>query len=198
MKRIMTATIMLLLAVPTLVHAKGAGIEWNILNQEVVELYQQGKYDRAVLVAEKALEVANANLGPAHPEVSTSLNNLAALYKSQGNYTMAEPLHQRALAIWEKALGLDHPDVATSLNNLALFYDTQGNYAKAEPLYQHSLAIREKALGPDHPDVAGSLNNLAALYYTQGTTPRPSRSTSARWPSGKKHWALTIPTWPPA
>ena len=83
MNRIMTVAIMLLLAVPTLVHAQGAGIEWDSLNQEVMELYQQGKYDQAVLVAEKALEVANANLGPDHPDVATSLNNLAALYKSR-------------------------------------------------------------------------------------------------------------------
>ena len=56
--RTITAALVLLLAGTTLVHAQGAGIEWDILNQEVMELYQQGKYDRAVVVAHKALEVA--------------------------------------------------------------------------------------------------------------------------------------------
>ena len=41
--------------------AQGAGIEWEILNQEVKSLYQQGQYDRAVVVAKKALEVAEKN-----------------------------------------------------------------------------------------------------------------------------------------
>ena len=58
-------------------------------------------------------------LGPDHPEVATSLNNLAVLYSAQGKYAEAEPLYKRSLAIHEKALGPDHPDVAISLNNLA-------------------------------------------------------------------------------
>ena len=82
--------------------------------------------------------------GPDHPDVATSLNNLAVLYDDQGRYADAEPLYKRSLAIREKALGPDHPDVATSLNNLAELYDDQGRYADAEPLYKRSLAIYEK------------------------------------------------------
>ena len=102
------------------VQAQGAGIEWEILNQEVKELYRTGQYDRAVTVAETALKVAEQDVGPDHPDVATSLNNLAALYRTQGDYAKAEPLYKRSLAIREKALGPDHPDVANSLNNLAL------------------------------------------------------------------------------
>ena len=36
-------------------------------------------------------------LGDEHPDVATSLNNLAALYKSQGRYIDAEPLYKDAL-----------------------------------------------------------------------------------------------------
>ncbi|MGB7378739.1 MAG: CHAT domain-containing tetratricopeptide repeat protein, partial [Rivularia sp. (in: cyanobacteria)] len=108
-------------------------------------------------------------LGKEHPDVATSLNNLAALYYSQGNYTKAEPLYERALAIDEKVQGKEHPDVATSLNNLAQLYQLQGNYIKAEPFYLRSLAIFEKVLGKEHPYVATSLNNLALLYKSQGS-----------------------------
>ena len=76
---ITTAFLFLLLATPP-VFAQGAGIEWEILNQEVMELHRTGKYDRAVDVAEKALEVAESNVGLDHPDVATSLNNLALLY----------------------------------------------------------------------------------------------------------------------
>jgi CHAT domain-containing protein/Tfp pilus assembly protein PilF len=107
-------------------------------------------------------------LGPSHPSVATSLNNLAALYGAQSRYADAEPLYKRALAIYEKALGPDHPNLATSLNNLAELYRAQGRYADAEPLYKRAVANREKALGPDHADVGNSLNNLAILYYSQG------------------------------
>ena len=62
-----------------------AGIEWDILNDEVKELYRTGKYGRAVVVAKKALEVAEENVGPYHYSVAMSLNNLALLYDTQGH-----------------------------------------------------------------------------------------------------------------
>ncbi len=81
-------------------------------------------------------------LGPEHPDVAYSLNNLAELYRAQGAYAEGEPLYQRALVIRENVLGPEHPDVATSLNNLAELYRAKGAYAEAEPLYQRALAIR--------------------------------------------------------
>ena len=59
-------------------------------------------------------------LGPDHPDVGTSLNNLAGSIARQGRYAEAEPLYKRALAIGEKALGPDHPDVGTSLRQPGL------------------------------------------------------------------------------
>ena len=138
------------------------------LNQQVMQLYRQGKYREAIPLAEKVLAIIEKILGEEHPDVATSLNNLAALYQAQGNYTKAEPLYRRALAIYEKVLGEEHPDVATSLNNLAQLYRVQRNYIKAEPLYERALAIYEKVFGSEHPDVAISLNNLAQLYHSQG------------------------------
>ena len=57
-------------------------------------------------------------LGPEHPDVATSLNNLAALYQATGRYAEAEPLYQRALAILEEVLGPDHPNTKTARANL--------------------------------------------------------------------------------
>ena len=62
----------------------GAGIEWDILNQEVMELRRKGEYARGVVLARKTLQIAEQNAGPDHPDVATSLNNLALLYQSQG------------------------------------------------------------------------------------------------------------------
>jgi CHAT domain-containing protein/lipopolysaccharide biosynthesis regulator YciM len=138
------------------------------LNQQAVQLYNQGQYAAAIPLAERALAIRQQALELEHRDVATSLNNLAALYQKMGNYQKAELLLQRSLAIREKVLGQEHPDVAQSLNNLAALYQKMGNYQKAEPLYQRSLAIGEKVLGQEHPDVAASLNNLAALYRDMG------------------------------
>jgi CHAT domain-containing protein len=71
------------------------------------------------------LTIREKMLGPDHPVVAVSLNNLADLYKIQGQYTQAELLYKRALAILEKGLGATHPIVATSYANLALLYRDQ-------------------------------------------------------------------------
>ena len=44
-------------------------------------------------------------MGPDHPLVAQSLNNLADLYSAQGQYHQASPLAERALTIREQALG---------------------------------------------------------------------------------------------
>ena len=144
MKHILTITTayVLLCLTSTPVFAEGAGLEWDILNDEVMELYRTGKYDRGVVVAKKALEVAEQNVGPDHPDVATSLNNLAELYRTQGQYAQAEPLYKRSLAIREKVLGPDHPDVAVSLENLAYLYRVTHRDAEAEPLEQRAARIR--------------------------------------------------------
>ena len=130
--------------------------------------HEMGRYPEARSLYEKALAIREKTLGPNHPDVAVSLNNLAGLYHDLGLYTKVEPLLQRSIKILEKSLGPDHPDVAVCLNNLATLYYTQGQYAKAEPLYRRSLEIGEKTLGPESTHVAVRLNNLAKLYYDQG------------------------------
>jgi tetratricopeptide (TPR) repeat protein len=114
------------------------------LNQQVLELYKQGKYNEAIPLAEQAIVISTTILGENHLLTATSLNNLALLYDSQGRYAEAEPLYQQALAITKQQLGENHPSTATSLNNLAGLYESQGRYAEAEPLYQQALAINKQ------------------------------------------------------
>ena len=140
----------------------------RLLNQVGYYLYQRAQYAEAEPLLKRSLALYEKALGPHHPDVATSLHNLALLYHDQGKYAEAEPLYERSLAIREKALGSDHPYVAASLGNLGRLYHNQGEYAEAEPLFRRSLAIGEKALGSGHPHVATSLHNLAELYRAQG------------------------------
>ena len=48
---------------------------------------------------EEMLQILEAELGPEHPDVATTLNNLAVLYRHMGDYEKALPLYQRALDI---------------------------------------------------------------------------------------------------
>ncbi len=122
------------------------GIEWQIkwetLSAEVESLYDKGQYDRAVVVAKKALDLAEKGVDPSNTFVANSLRTLAWLYKTQGQYARAEPLFKRALAILEKAHGPNHPDVATSLEYMAAFYRKTGRAKAAEAMEKRAAAIR--------------------------------------------------------
>ena len=114
----------------------------------------------------RSVEMREHVLGPDHPDLAQSLNNMAALYNDRKLYSKAEPLYERALKIRlkvrkltystfegflkrsvemrEHVLGPDHPDLAQSLNNMAALYNDRKLYSKAEPLFERALKIRLK------------------------------------------------------
>jgi tetratricopeptide (TPR) repeat protein len=128
----------------------------------------QGLYQVAGFWYQQWVKVNQTLFTSDHPDVATSLNNLALLYHNQGRYSKAEPLYLEALEMTKRLFTDDHPYVATSLNNLAGLYDSQGKYSEAEPLYLDALEMRRRLFTGDHPDVAQSLNNLALFYHNQG------------------------------
>ena len=140
----------------------------SVLNRTAHYLRERGRYREAQTLSERALTIGERALGPVHPTIALSLNNLAYAHWAQGRYAEALSLHERALAIRVRALGPDHLDVAASLHNLAIVHWDQGRYAEALMMGERALAIRERALGPDHPDVGKSLNNLAIVHRDTG------------------------------
>ncbi len=83
-------------------------------------------------------------LGPDHPNVATSLNNLAALYHAQGKYMEAEPLFKQALVTQKKVLGKNHPSVAQTLENYAELLRKTNRKKKAKKMEARAKAIRAK------------------------------------------------------
>jgi tetratricopeptide (TPR) repeat protein len=79
--------------------------EIRALNEQVAELYAQGKYKEATPIAEQALALAERTLDQGHSETINALDHLAALLRERGRYNEAEPLYERALAARERTLG---------------------------------------------------------------------------------------------
>ncbi len=131
-------------------------------------LHQLARYPEAEEILRATVARKERSLGPDHPHVGASLNNLARLLIWQGKYKEAELLCRRALAILEKSVGADHPDVALCLTNLVQLLNHQGKYSEADPLCRRALAILEESLGADRPCVAINLQSLAFLLDSQG------------------------------
>lgn len=125
----------------------GAGVYWVGLVAETKAAYAEGNLELAIAKAKEALDRAEKAVAPDHPDVATSLNNLASIYFAKGQYAEAEPLFNRSLAIREKALRANHPDLATSLENMAELYGKTGREKEAEPLKKRAADIRARQPG---------------------------------------------------
>ena len=59
-------------------------------------LQTQGHYAQAEPLYKRSLNILESTLGPDHPQVILSLDNLASLYRATNRIKMAEMLEQRA------------------------------------------------------------------------------------------------------
>jgi len=132
------------------------------------ELVREGKYRKALPLAEKAVEGRERRWGPDDPKTAGALQLLAHIHMALNHQRRAIPLYQRALGIREKALGPEAPQTADTLALLGKAYLEISEYAKALPLLERSLEIRKKVLGPEHRATADSLARLAELKRQMG------------------------------
>ena len=131
-------------------------------------LWQLAEHDQARLLHERALAIREADLGPDHPDVASSLSSLARVLGDLSDLHTAHALLERALAIRQVQRGPDHPDTARSLTNLARLIHSQGDLKTARRLLEQALAIFEANLGADHPDSSWAMSSLAAVLRGQG------------------------------
>jgi len=68
------------------------------LRRQVVQLYNQGHYAQAIPLAERVLVIHEKALGPEHPDVAQSLNNLALLFNFKAKGKEKKWLPARYLA----------------------------------------------------------------------------------------------------
>ena len=90
-----------------------------------------GDYASAERLLREAAELQEASLGPMHPELANTLNNLGVVYEVTEKPDEAERCFRRASEIATAVLPPDHPFVATSRQNLDDFLKTRVKPADA-------------------------------------------------------------------
>src|SRR5262249_4269677 len=79
--------------------------EANDLSVSVVKLFKEAKFDTAIPLAKRALEIRERLLPPNDPLVSTSLTHLGDLYLAKGDNKAAKKIVERLLALQEQQFG---------------------------------------------------------------------------------------------
>ncbi len=142
--------------------------EANRLGAQVVKLYREGKYDEALPLAKREVELREKALGPETQAVATSVFNLASLYQAKKNYHEAEPLFQRSLAVYEKSFGTDNLRLYPVLESYAFALFGNRKYSEAQQQLKRAVSIRESALGDESLEVARSLYTFGQLSQAIG------------------------------
>ncbi len=149
--------------------APATDLRWHRYHHILGSLYdEQADHEQAREHQEKAIAIAEAALGPRHPQVSTSVNNLGIIFRALGESATARVHFRRALELRESAYGPDHPAVAAVLANLVNAETDLGNFDEAMRVLSRTLEIRERSFGPDHLEVASTLLNIARVTYERG------------------------------
>ncbi|XP_019619476.1 PREDICTED: uncharacterized protein LOC109466244 [Branchiostoma belcheri] len=137
-------------------------------------LLAEGNYRKSLSYREQALQMYRGIYGQsaAHPDISTLLNNLGAVWHYLGDYKKAASYHEQALQMGTIIYGenADHLCIATSLNDLGMDWHYLGDSRKAITYHKRALLMRRNIYGhnKEHSDIAMSLNNLGMVLHDLG------------------------------
>lgn len=137
------------------------------LIQQVMDHFNKEEYEKAIPVAEKAIEITKTEMGEKSPFYSGMILFLAVSHLRLYHYTEAEKWMTTHTNLLLKNTGEKTPEYIASLNHLALVQRELGKYTEAENSYNKALAAAKSAFGEDSI-YAKSLNNLASLYQFLG------------------------------
>jgi TonB family protein len=138
--------------------------EATTLTDSSIKLFNQGRYDQAIPMAKRALQIREKLLPRTDPRVVDSLSNLGEFYISTQDYKAAIEVFRRILLSQEERFGPGHVNVANTLERLAKLYSAAGNSREAEAAYQRALELREKGFGANSVPVAQTHFALAEFY----------------------------------
>jgi len=130
-----------------------------------------GLFPQAEPLAQQALELRRAALGPNHPDLAFSTSLLGWIQHQRGRSKEGEELLREALALWRDARPKNPAGHARTLNDLGVVREAQSQYADAAALYREAIAIRRRELGASSRAVAVTSSNLAVVLYRTGDVP---------------------------
>lgn len=137
---------------------------WALKNN-LAETYRRwNKPDKAIVLYREVIVLKEAKLGKTHPELATTLNDLALLFMRAKKHSEAKPLLERAHGLSSKLAKRNLRAVGKIKNNLANCYKTLGKHADAEKLYIEAIGIAKASKPVDTPGIGNSYYNLANLY----------------------------------
>lgn len=125
----------------------------------------QGAYDKATKVLNKALELCDESKSEHFKAINQTYNSLGRLYTMNGDFHQADRCYRKSLEIGRELYGETHPNVAVCYNNIAILNSRQGKYEESVEGFKKALDIKLAILDENNIDIAYAYNNLGAGYF---------------------------------
>lgn len=145
------------------VQAQDISSEFTKTYRAYNNAFAQGNYPRAAELAEKAVVLANNELGPDHEKTAIMRINLGHVLVIIGETERAEPIINRAKAAFEKIHGKQHPSLVTVHEDLAKIYANKKEIDKSRQSLGRAIAIIKKHKGEKDPEIANFLIQQGTL-----------------------------------
>jgi tRNA A-37 threonylcarbamoyl transferase component Bud32/tetratricopeptide (TPR) repeat protein len=120
---------------------------WLLTNRSALRQIE-GKPAEALEAARHAVTAKEKFLGPTHPDLAYSLNNVALCLDGLGETVQAVEHLARALRIVENELGTDHPRTGWMLSNYSELLNRVERFAEAGEAATRALTIFERETDP--------------------------------------------------
>lgn len=138
--------------------------EASDLTTSAAKLMGAHKYNEALPLAKRALEIRERLLPRDDPRIGNSLIYLVGIYDGKKDYGKAKETLLRLLQFQTERFGAENARLAPTLERLAVLYFRDGDHDKTEEAYKRAIALKEKEYGNDHLEVAHSLYGLGQFY----------------------------------
>jgi serine/threonine protein kinase len=145
-----------------------AALRAAVRSQLALALTAQGRRDEALQQLQEASRIEEVALGPDHPQLAQTLEQIADIESWIGRNEDAEATARRALEIDRKVFGPSHWRTLHGAYVLAaaLYRDDRLQEASSEAA--SALAAAQPVLGDDHPEVVNLENTLAVFDTRRG------------------------------
>ena len=142
-----------------------------------------GNYSSAERLLHEAASLQETELGPHHPDLANTLNNLAIVCEMANKPADAERCYRRAYSIAVATLEPHHPFVATSRQNLVDFWHARGMHGELPKPAPTTTASDEHASVPAPVDDRSWPSASDRLNPRSRNRRAPSRLAPSPWVS---------------
>lgn len=137
------------------------------------ETYMQpGFWQRARVLAARALAINQELFTEQHPSTIDSYELLARALHGSGDFPAAQVYFERVREATEAHHGPQHPATASFYHNYGQLMLDSGNVEQGRQYLERALSIDEAAYGGEHFEVATDLNSLGLSYLMKGAWER--------------------------